>query len=101
MGSNMITSLVDFPVREKEDSCLDQRPLGVKIVRQFIRNLKVADRQSLVLRPVPHPPPSQEHTLYAPPSHSGPILECLVLEVSQLPLSSYEWVSTDSSQKHP
>jgi hypothetical protein len=61
----------------------------------------VADKQSPVLRPEQHPPPSQEHTLCVPPSLSGPIRECQVLEGSQLPSSSYEWPSTASSPKHP
>jgi len=59
----------------------------------------VADKQSPVLRREQHPPPFQEHTLYVPPSPSDPIPECLVLEVSQLLLNLYEWLSTGSFLK--
>jgi hypothetical protein len=65
----------------------------------LIRN--VADKQFHVLRPEQHPPPFQERTLYAPPSLSDPIPECLGLEGSPPHLSLYEWLSTDSFPKLP
>jgi hypothetical protein len=87
MGWNMTTNPVVSLVRGREDTCLDQQPSEVKIVCQFTRTTKVADKQSPVLRPVPHPQLSQRHTPYDPRSPSGPIRKCLVLEGSHLPSS--------------